>query len=165
MDKLASLMIEPPEILVDDIISWGFDEIPQEILYGEDSRQIDIHVTLINGVKDNFDKVYKNICAEKPFECKMTDLNLFTMNKNYDVLYAEIHSDELVALNHRLKHCLLVETKYKNYIPHITIAYLKKDVGTKYIGNCFLGEQKFNVNSIYYDSKFGVKTLIDMEKK
>lgn len=159
-----SLFAEPFETLRDDVISWGFDEIPEESFYGKNSREIDIHVTVINGIRDNFEKVYRTICNQKSFECKLGNLSLFQANKNFDVLFIEVNSPELISINKTLKKTVNIESYHSQYVPHITIGYLKKDKGIKYINNSFFNKEKFVVNDLYFSSKIGSKTLIELGK-
>jgi len=65
---------------------------------------------------------------------KFKKLNAFK-NERFDVLHIEIESERLMELNKKVADFVnLPGETFKNYNPHCTIAYLKKNRSSKYIG-------------------------------
>ncbi len=63
--------------------------------------------------------------------CKAHNMSLFE-NEKYDVLKYDIKGDNLSETNEDLKRYPFT-SDYPNYHPHMTIAYLKPDMGKKYV--------------------------------
>lgn len=60
-------------------------------------------------------------------------MNVFE-NEEYDVLYFSVETgNNLLGKANELLRTLPHESMYKDYIPHATIAYLKKGMGKKYV--------------------------------
>lgn len=166
--KFSSLMIELPEILCDDIISWGFDNIPNESLVLDPSspnfgREDDTHITLLYGIHtDSVDDVSILFCKEKPFECVLGKIELLTKKPYFDVLVVSVNSQGLHRLNRKMRKNLEATENYPKYIPHVTIAYLKKGEGEKFIGNNTFEGEKFMVHEVVFASRLNKKTTINL---
>lgn len=74
------------------------------------------------------------------YTCKAHNLSLFEA-KDYDVLKYDIDGDNLKETNSDLKHLPHTST-FPDYHPHLTISYLKKGAGQKYVD--LLNKLKFN---------------------
>jgi 2'-5' RNA ligase len=164
----SSLMVELPEHLTDNIISWGFDHVPDETLFNSEDflfgREDDIHITVIYGIHtSNVKQVSKNFIDEKQIDCTLGKISLFTKNKNFDVLVIDVFSEGLHKLNSRMKSSLLVTQNHAFYVPHVTIAYLKKGTGNKYVGDDTFNGERFNIDKVFFSSKTGKKTPISLE--
>ena len=98
--------------------------------YGLEKEQ---HVTLLYGLhKEVTHKQVFDICEEFDYEpLRIYNLSLFE-NKEFDVLKLEVDSDVLYKVNEELQ-TLPNTQQYPNYIPHVTIAYLKPGLGKKYL--------------------------------
>jgi 2'-5' RNA ligase len=91
------------------------------------------HVTLLYGIHQEVStsKVF-NICAQFKYpKLRLHNLSLFK-NDGFDVLKLEVDCDILHKVNKELTK-LPHTTQYPNYIPHVTIAYLKPGLGDKYL--------------------------------
>jgi 2'-5' RNA ligase len=73
-------------------------------------------------------------------------------NDEYDVLKFNVISNDLAKLNKLMKGNFEYTSNYPNYIPHLTIAYLKKGEGKKYIKNMETLEIE-NINNFIYSDK------------
>ncbi len=116
------------------------DQIKPEDLYNEPGFGIedDPHVTALFGFHDNevslddIKKFTKKI-VNRPLPIKLTGISLFeTKDKPYDVIKFDVKSNELTRLNKWLRR-LPHTSAFKEYHPHMTIAYVKKGLGQKYI--------------------------------
>lgn len=164
----SSLMVRLPETLSDNIISWGFDHLPNEIIFTDPEdpsfgREDDIHITVIYGLHtDSIKDVSPLFSSEKQFECTLGKIAMFTKNDKFDVLIVEVECDKLHKLNDRMQKSLQATVNHPVYVPHVTIAYLKKGTGKKYVGNEFFKGEKFDVSEIVFSAKTGSKKPIKL---
>lgn len=167
----SSLLIELPELLTDNVISWGFDHVSNESLFLDPKdpgfgREDDPHITLIYGIHtDDFKEVSDLFAVEKEFECELNKIDLFTKSDKFDVLIASVECEELHRLNRKMRRNLEATENYPVYVPHVTICYMKKGEGKQYIGDDFFTGEKFMVNKIFFSSKTGDKTPIKLGSK
>lgn len=122
-------------------------EIDKEDIYEEEDDssyglEKEPHVTLLYGFHKNAnpDKI-KAVIQEIEFgEIEATKVSAFK-NDKYDVLKFDIKCKQLHDANKELKE-FPHTNKFKDYVPHATIAYLKSGTADKYI-KLFKGK-KFN---------------------
>jgi hypothetical protein len=106
------------------------DDIYNEVGYGLEKES---HVTLLYGYTKEVEiKDIKNIIGNlDSFYIKIQETSLF-QNEKYDVLKFDVNHEILHMLNDSLK--LLPNTStFPEYHPHMTISYMKKGRGVKYI--------------------------------
>lgn len=169
--EYSSLLFELPEDLTDSVISWGFDHVPNESLFLDlkdpsFGREDDVHITLIYGIhSDNLKYVSNLFVNEKPFECKLGNINVFTKSDKFDVLIVSVECEELHRLNRKMRRELEATESYPIYVPHVTICYLKKGEGDKYVGDDIFADEKFDLNEVLFSSKTGIKTPIKLGAK
>jgi 2'-5' RNA ligase len=167
----SSLLIELPELVADNVISWGFDHVPNELLFFDSKdpsfgREDDPHITLIYGIHtDNLKEVSNLFSNEKEFECKLGKIDLFTKNDKFDVLIATVECENLHRLNSKMRKNLEATENYPIYVPHVTICYLQKGKGKQYIGDDSFVNEKFTIDNIFFSSKTGNKTPINLGLK
>ena len=166
----SSLMIELPEYLSDSIISWGYDHICNEELFldPEDptfGREDDIHITVIYGMHTVSQKEVKQQISEKSFEVELGELALFTKSTKFDVLIINVECPTLHILHDKIQQNLEVTKSHPEYIPHVTIAYLKKGAGDKFVGVKDFEKEKFKADKLIFSSKTGVKSPIKLGTK
>lgn len=91
------------------------------------------HITALYGIHEDVDinDIYSVVNQRNMYEYKITGINFFDTDK-YDVLKFKIESFHMNRLNLRLSKRIAHTNEYPEYIPHITIAYLKKGTGKKY---------------------------------
>lgn len=120
-----------PEPLHGEVLAFA-DSIPEERLFcgNEDApggKAVESHITLKYGLTTfDEDEVARVVGSFDPFEVRMGRCGVFN-NEDSIVLKIGIQSKGLVALNKRV--CLLMDTvsRYREYLPHATVAYLRKD--------------------------------------
>lgn len=119
-----------------DKIKPIFDLIDKSDLYTEDDGfglEEESHCTLLYGLHPEvtIDDI-KNITEKYEYsDCLAHNISLFNSEK-YDVLKFDISGSNLHETNSDLKKYPHT-TEYPDYHPHMTIAYLKKGLGEKYI--------------------------------
>ena len=159
-------------MLSTDIKNWKkdyLDKIDEDDIYDTKDKDYGLetmpHITVVYGLLA--DEISKQIKEEeiypllenlKPFEISGVSISLFE-NEDYDVLKIDVEPNkELLKLRKKLLE-YPNEQSYKDYHPHITISYLKKGKGKKYIKKMKLDEPiVINIDkSIYSDSKYKKK--------
>lgn len=95
------------------------------------------HVTALYGFHDEVTaedvKEAAKKYSRKPIAVKLTGISLFqSKNRPFDVVKFDVNSAELGRLNKRLQK-LPNTNEFNDYHPHMTIAYVKKGAGAKYV--------------------------------
>ena len=167
----SSTQVNLPVNLSNEILSWGYKNLPEDIIFNnfEDNfygREKNIHVTILYGIHTTkFNLVSSFLEDQTIFECTLQNISLFTDNSSFDVLKIDVNSEELHKINSFLKKKLTVTSTHSEYIPHVTIAYLKKRKGNKFLNNSIFKDKKFLVKEILFSSKDGKKQKIQLKDK
>jgi hypothetical protein len=93
------------------------------------------HVTLLYGLHDKEIRTndVRAVLKKYPeFEVKFSKISLF-QNEKFDVVKFEAEADILHEINAELKSKFPHTSTFPNYIPHMTIAYVKPGEGQKYV--------------------------------
>jgi len=93
------------------------------------------HCTILYGLKDTeFDHklIVQLLTNLQPIEFTFTNVSLFENSEDYDVVKFDVDSPALVQLNDAFNG-LPNESTFPLYHPHITLAYVKKGAGKKYL--------------------------------
>lgn len=134
--KLSSTQINIPKEETTPFIEMA-EAIPDREIYDnaekEFGRESKPHITVLFGLKkQNPTQVKKLVKDFGEITIQFGKTSIFA-SKEYDVLKVEVKSKDM----HRLNKLLTDNVEYKNdhpqYKPHLTIAYLKKGEGKKYI--------------------------------
>jgi len=157
-----------PEALSDNIISWGYDYIPCGDLYEDRydpsfGREKDIHVTLLGPLDEqNISFISSAVHDENPITCVLGKIDLFKSNSKYDVIKIEVVNQTILNLNQRLSKNICNTPRFPLYIPHVTIAYVKKGLGDQYVNNTYFEGQQFNIIELQLSHKSGQKHIIKL---
>jgi len=126
-------------------------EIPnwKEILHKIDKKDLyteepgfgvekDPHVTVLFGLHDSVDyekvkEMMLNNCKE-PITVELGNITMFE-GENYDVIKFDVTCSKLHTLNKKLTDNFPYTSDFPKYHPHVTIAYVKKGCGEKYVKN------------------------------
>lgn len=133
--EYAFLMIDydTPEIIKDI-----HDKISDEEVYTEKDEEYGIehetHVTVVPCLDNdvNLDKIKEMLEPLEKYKLMLNNISMFTNNEKYDVLKCDANSFILKNTNKKITSKFPTHSEYKEYNPHVTIAYLKKDIGEKY---------------------------------
>lgn len=166
----SSVQLNLPVALANEITSWGYKTIPERSIFSDPDkpsfgREDNAHITVLYGIETAKNHLVSSLFkGRKPFEVKLGNMSLFN-NNVFDVLKIEVFSLDLHDLNSMLVKNLDVVQSYPEYIPHVTIAYLKKDKGRDYVGCQKFNDRKFEVNELIFSSKDGNKYNIEFGEK
>lgn len=165
MDKYAFLMIR---YKTPDIISDIQKRLKSEELYTENDIRFkygieyDSHITIAPCLDNdiNIEKIKKYLLPIDKYQAYITNISSFD-NENYDVLKCDIASMPIIKTNEKIRNHFTLNTEYKDYHPHMTIAYLKKGIIDKYKKNTM--DKLIKLNPIefwfsYYDKNGNEKT-------
>lgn len=131
----SSVQFEVPNQIADMIKSYA-EQLPEQII-AEDGIETESHCTVLYGVLSNNFSDVQNVLQgnsllhnTRPFKVTLGDISFFEGDEN-DVMKIDVISQDLLDLNKKLRDNLEYSNDYDNYIPHITIAYLKSGSAKK----------------------------------
>jgi 2'-5' RNA ligase len=170
--KLSSTQIQAPYEVAEKVLEFSLN-LPDEMIYnnpedlGGSGRELEPHITIKFGleskVSDDVEKVAKDETG--PIKATLTTISLFEPEgKEYDVLKIDVESADLVRLN-KLFSKLPNQDSHPNYHPHLTLAYIKKGSGTKYVGNTNFEGTTLEVDSFMFKSSDGSSKKIDLASR
>lgn len=143
------------------------DIIPKKELYfGDDGEDNDYgiednsHVTLAPCLDSNVDleKLKTLLSPLNEYKCILNNISIFE-NEKYDVLKADVKCPNMHKTYEKIKDNFELHSDYKEYHPHMTIAYLKPSLGEKYKKKMLdkieeLTPTNFNFSNINENIKF-----------
>jgi len=161
------LIAELPEGLADDIVDWSYDNISEDSLYYDPTdhsfgRESYIHVTVLSCIEDTEKNIIESVNSRSGCQVELGNVKLFTMNAKFDVVMIEVLNGDVHNLNGNLSKNILNNPDFPKYIPHVTIAYVKKGHGEKFVENRYFKGRSFHIEELVYSHKSGkrVKLLL-----
>lgn len=138
MDKFSFLMVDfkMPEFIKD-----LQKRIPESELYKPENPEAgyeygletESHVTLAPCLDNdiNVDRLKALLRPLNDYKSIITDISVFE-NEDFDVLKCSVSSNVMKDTNSLISSEYEIHSEYKQYKPHMTIAYLKKGFAEKY---------------------------------
>jgi hypothetical protein len=109
--------------------SYGFVETPHvSILYGLDDDCSDTYMEQVKQFVENIKCELKD-----GIQISTSQISIFDKAEEYDVVKFDAESDVLHVLNTMMRNTFPHTEYFKDYHPHITIAYVKAGKGKDYI--------------------------------
>lgn len=160
--KYSCLMAEIPHPHAADVLSFVHN-IPEEDL-ADDGREPQPHVTVKYGLHTNDPAEVKSVLgAEKPIKLSLGKMTVFPANEKRptsDVVVLDVDSPDLERLNGKINDALDHTDTYRDYTPHLTLAYVKPGAGQKYEGDERFAGRSMEVNRLSFSDKSNKVTLI-----
>ena len=132
-----------------------------------DGRENEQHVTVKYGLSDNEPpaRLIAAVANFGPVKVKFGKTSIFK-NDDAHVVKIDIQSPDLHRLNKLIGR--IVETPgntHPTYIPHATIAYVKKEHSKKYDGDGTLSGQEASVAHVIFSGKDGRHHIVPLGEK
>ena len=92
------------------------------------------HTTVLYGIHDwefDFDDIKKMLPPISEMTAIITGISHFDSEK-YDVVKLDVECPRFHEVNGKLRKVLSYTNEFQEYLPHITLAYVKKGLGTKH---------------------------------
>lgn len=163
----SSTQLDLPIEVAKPIQEFG-EKIPESELYTQEGdrsfgREEESHITVLYGLDTTNQADVRNIVeASGPIEVTLDEVSIFE-NDDYDVVKVGVTGEALTQLNKQLDEALDTPGKtFDDYQPHVTIAYVQKGQGAKYVGDQTFKGKKVTLNELTFSSKDGKKTTIEM---
>jgi HK97 family phage portal protein len=129
----------------------------------EDEREANPHVTVKYGLHvDAADEVIAAVQGVAPFKVRYGKTSIFEADE-YDVLKVEVWSSELHDLNYVISDAVDNTDTHDRYMPHATVAYLKKGESSAYVGLGDLEDVEEEFSTLTFSSRDGKETLIPLK--
>ncbi len=161
-DDQTYIIAEPPEDLSDDIISWGMDNIDDQLLFeDENSREVFgresfIHLSLLPNIEaGNKRELHETISMARRCACSLGMTRCFTQNAKFDVVYVEVLGHGIRLMHDYLSRSVIHERLFPVYIPHITVAYVNKGCGEKFARNRYFYGKSFRIEELVVSYDLG----------
>lgn len=130
----------------------------------EDGKETEFHVTAKYGLHtdDSLD-VEKVVAGFGPVSAKLGKVSIFENDdKDFDVVKIDVDSPDLHRLNKLLSESLEVTDTFPDYHPHLTLAYVKKGEGAKYVGMDDVDGYELNWDVLLFSNKDRMKFPINL---
>lgn len=156
----SSTQINLPEDIAKKVIEWGNANIPEEEIFSGDDGDYDLgrekrpHVTVKYGLHTvDAKEVEQIIAGNGEVLISLGNISIFEPEgKDYDVVKIDVKSDDLTSLNGKVS-TLKNSDEHPVYKPHVTIAYVKKGEGQKYVGRQDFENISFNSDVLDFSAK------------
>lgn len=133
------IMAYPDKNAASKIFEFGKSIIPDKMLYVEDhssdsyGREKNIHTTIKYGLVQSYteDQIRQLLRQVTPFDIQVRGISIFE-NERFDVVKFDVDSPELRRLNEIFSN-LPNHDEYPTYNPHMTMAYVKKGIGKRFV--------------------------------
>lgn len=163
--EFSSLYFVPPPELCQDIVSWGRKNIDDNQIFVSQigpslGREDDIHVTVLYGIHAGTPAVLKPLLqTQRPVQMQLGRVQIFSNNR-CDVVVIDVLSDSLYALHECIKGQTRYTTKHSRFRPHLTIAYVKHNMGWQFYDNRNWEGLTFTCNKLTFASHTGLTEQI-----
>lgn len=159
--KYSSTQVQMSPDVSDEFLSLGKGLISNSNLFG-DGFETDPHITLLYGIHEEYPtpQLVDILETHPKFNLTLSDISLFDEDDGFDVVKAEIHCNDLFVLHSTLLNVCHYTLTFPEYIPHATIAFVKKGSCDHLVGHRALHGLSFVVDSITFSGSDGTKRKI-----
>ena len=144
------------------------ESIPEAEIYTDPDdpsfgREENPHITVKFGLHtDNPDELRRLLKNIRPITVTLKTTSIFE-SEDYDVVKIDVDSPQLHALNKKISDEMECTDTHPEYRPHVTLAYVKKGEGKKYIDDASVDGIKMVFDTVIFSGKDGTKTAIPVE--
>ena len=164
--KYGSTQFDLPKEIADVVLAFG-KSIPPEDL-APDGVEDNPHITVKYGIKDQAEdalEILQDLLIDQPpVKASFGPASLFE-NDDFDVLKYDVKSPALHNLNAKIAGVLDTVNTQDEYVPHVTVAYLKPGRGRDYVGNDDLIGKSVTLDKLMFSGKDGETEAIKLTGK
>lgn len=164
-ERTSYSFIRLPQKVRKQIVNFALD-IPVQSL-AKDGVEVDSHVTVKYGIKNLTPQEFQKLVKESGISKLTLTIDRLSLFENEDdVLKLEVSGKSLKDLNKYISENTDCIDSYPVFVPHVTIAYLKKGEGKRYIGKrVFDRPQKIVTDFIIFQDPQGKEHFIKLAPK
>jgi hypothetical protein len=159
--QYGCVMAQVPNMVAKPLLDLGQRLVPDNILYHdpmgreEYGRETELHTTIKFGLTQTYSKeqMEQFIRGTKPFYITIWGLDVFE-NENFDVIKLNVDGPELRRLR-QIFDAMPNTDSYKDYKPHMTIAYVQSGMGKGYKGKSLKAMPQILIDTIKYSYPTG----------
>lgn len=150
------------QFIFNDGFSYRIRKFASNLIDSNDIIELETtpHVTVKYGIEDSNPTLSFNLLApflsSRPL-IELSPTSVFEGEEN-DVVVLLVKSDYLHFLNDYIKKNIKCVDTFPNYIPHITLGYVKKGTGRKYANKMLLEQSTAYLDKLQFSSKNGSLT-------
>lgn len=168
--KLSSTQFNLPDDLSKRVLAMS-RQIDDADLYEDYGRESEPHVTIKYGLhtQDHRD-VKKAVRHASGMTIKLGKTSFFKCDK-YDVVKIDVIGSSgagyhpLRSLNELISETLECTDTHPEYVPHVTLAYVRSGLGEKYSGMNDLDGVSFDASELIFSPGVGNRTIIELRGK
>jgi 2'-5' RNA ligase len=110
--------------------------------------ETDYHITICHGLNSQDSSQAEHVLkGQGPVAAMVRGVGMFSCD-DFDVVYAAVESVGVTAMNARLKNAVPNTQTHDTYTPHVTLAYVRKGLGSQYT----TALADFNHGSVVFDT-------------
>lgn len=166
LHKYASTQFNLEGTIADTILEMA-SRIPDEDL-AKDGREFEPHVTIKYGLHTDYpDEVklalveWMKLRGKNCVNVRLKDTSLFP-GDGFEVVKIDVESDDLHSLNEHISSFLECTDTHPEYVPHVTLAYVKSGLGEKYIEMYDVFGEEVVLRHFVFSDADGKRTMFDM---
>lgn len=144
------------------------DKVDDADLAGKGKDVDEPHVTVRYGIQsEDVEDIKKYLEALPPFDAKLGKTKIFPPSESSDgaaVVNVPVESPELRRINQEIeKHGDFTEPTFKEYKPHLTVAYVSPDRAVKYKRMADAAGKTFRIAAVDITDRNGNKTTVQLK--
>jgi 2'-5' RNA ligase len=153
--RVSCLVASLPADLKKKIKSWAKKNIKKEDLYFIDDKrgyEIHPHVTIKYGLYTNVpEKVKEFIKHQESVDVRLGKISKFRdISDKFDVIKIEVYGPDLQKLNRSVSKEFKHDKGHQTYLPHITLAYIKKGTCEDLVSNKEFSDAKATIDKFVF---------------
>lgn len=157
--KFASTQVQLPQDLADAVLDLSASIPDGDLWEPEGGREDDLHVTVRYGLVDPNPGKLRAVLAGRASVPVTLGRTGFFEASDYDVVWVGVDSPGLVALSKLILNQMeCVSSDHGEYLPHVTIAYVRKGRGAAYAGSAALEGRSFVARFVTLSQVDGTRT-------
>ena len=153
--KVSCLTVSLPDDFQSELKKWAKKNIDRkDLFYIDDNRGYEIHphITIKYGLyTDSADEMREFIEKQDPVEVRLGKISKFrNISDKFDVIKVEVYGPDLQKINKAVGKAFDHDDSNLNYLPHITLAYIKKDSCEDLVSNKHFNGKEFTLKKFVF---------------